>query len=68
MIVNYRRLLMALWRASYFDESMTLGKASFTECLSMPSVSPLVNKVCAESLSSPRVALGKECFVESPIK
>jgi hypothetical protein len=40
---------------------------SGNECHSMPSVSPSANEVCAESLSSPRVALDKEYFVECPI-
>jgi hypothetical protein len=47
---------------------VTLGKYSFAECLSTLSVSPLVNKVCAESLISPSVALDKECFAECLIK
>jgi hypothetical protein len=34
----------------------------------MPSVSPSINMVVAESLISPRVALDKECFVECPTK
>jgi hypothetical protein len=33
----------------------------------MPSIIPSANKVCPESLSSPRVALNKEFFVECPI-
>jgi hypothetical protein len=40
---------------------------SRNECHSMPSVSPSANEVCAESLSSPRVVLNKEYFVECPI-
>jgi hypothetical protein len=50
MAVNYIRLLMVLCRASHFAESVTLGKASFAECLPMPSVSPSVYEVCVESL------------------
>lgn len=34
----------------------------------MSSVSLLINEVCAESLSSPRLTLDKECFSECPIK
>jgi hypothetical protein len=59
---------MTLCRASCFAESLTLGKAPFTECLSMYSVSLSVNEAVAESLISPRVTLGKVRFAECPIK
>jgi hypothetical protein len=54
-VVNYRLLLTTLCRASLFNESLTLGEASFAECFVRSSV----NLVCFESLILLRVALGK---------
>jgi hypothetical protein len=44
-IVSYRRLLMALCRASLFAEYLVLGKAVFAKCLPVPSVLLSVNVV-----------------------
>jgi hypothetical protein len=61
-VVKYRRLLMALCRASPFDECLTLGKEVVVECLSMLSVLWSVNVVVAASAISPSVVLAKDFF------
>jgi hypothetical protein len=59
-IINYRRLLTAISPSVIlYAECLTLGKESFAECRSMPSVLPSVNEVCAESLCSSRVGIDK---------
>jgi hypothetical protein len=52
-VVNYRRLLTTLCRASPFADRVALGKEVFIECLSMPSVLHSVNGIVTESVILP---------------
>jgi hypothetical protein len=51
-----------------FAECLTLGKGVFAEWGPVPSVQHSVKRLFAESLTLPRVALGKAVFAECPIK
>jgi hypothetical protein len=51
-----------------FAECLTLGKLVFAERCPLPSVQHSVKSLCAESLTLPRAALGKEGFAECPTK
>jgi hypothetical protein len=62
--IIYRRLLMALFRASSFVECLALGKAIFAECLPVPRVLFSVKLVVIESVILSRATLDKEFFVE----
>ena len=66
--VSYRQLLMALYRASKFVESLALDKAFFAECFPVPSVLCSINVVITESRTLPSATLDKDCFAECPIK
>jgi hypothetical protein len=68
MVVGYRRLLMALCRASSYVECLTLGKEVVAECLSMLNVLLSVNMIVTKSMTLPSVVLGKQFFAECPIK